>query len=58
VASAAPHGDAVRLLVRGERELIADVTPAATVELGLVPGREVWLSVKATAVDAYDRDPL
>jgi molybdate transport system ATP-binding protein len=58
VVSAAPHGDAVRLLVRGERELIADVTPAATVELGLAPGREVWLSVKATAVDAYDRNPL
>lgn len=58
VVSAAPHGDAVRLLVRGERELIADVTPAAAVELGLAPGREVWLSVKATAVDAYDRNPL
>ena len=53
VASVAPHGDAVRLLVTGERELIADVTPGATVELGLAPGRDVWLSVKETAVDTY-----
>ena len=55
VLSAAPHGDAVRLLVGGERELIADVTPAAAGELGLVPGREVWLAVKETAVQTYAR---
>ncbi|WP_134739698.1 ABC transporter ATP-binding protein [Nocardioides sp. 503] len=53
VLSAAPHGDAVRLLVSGEHELLADVTPAAAGELGLAPGREVWLSVKETAVQAY-----
>jgi len=29
------------------------VTPAAATELSLVPGREVWLSVKATAVRSY-----
>ncbi|HET9422989.1 MAG TPA: ABC transporter ATP-binding protein [Nocardioides sp.] len=53
VLSAAPHGDAIRLLVSAGPELIADVTPAATRELGLEPGREVWLSVKETAVDTY-----
>ncbi len=53
VLSAAPHGDAVRLLVGADRELIADVTPAATAELELAPGREVWLSVKETAVSTY-----
>jgi molybdate transport system ATP-binding protein len=53
VLSAAPHGDAIRLLVASEPQLIADVTPAATRELGLEPGREVWLSVKETAVDTY-----
>ena len=53
VVSASPHGDAVRLLVSGDHDLIADVTPAATAELGLAPGRDVWLSVKETAVDAY-----
>ncbi len=53
VLSAAPHGDAVRLLVAADRELIADVTPAATAELGLAPGREVWLSVKEMAIRTY-----
>ncbi len=53
VADAAPHGDAVRLLVHASPDLIADVTPEAATELGLSPGREVWLSVKATAVRRY-----
>ncbi len=53
VRSAAPHGDAVRLRVAGDRDLIADVTPAATRELRLTPGREVWLSVKETAITTY-----
>ena len=53
VADVSPHGDAVRLLVHAEPDLIADVTPAAATELSLVPGREVWLSVKATAVRRY-----
>lgn len=53
VASAQQHGDAVRLLVSSEPALLADVTPQAAAELGLAPGREVWLSVKATAVSRY-----
>ena len=53
VLGLAPHGDAVRVLVRADRELIADVTPAAAAELGLVPGRDVWLSVKQTAVETW-----
>ena len=53
VASVTPHGDAVRLLVHAGPDLLADVTPAAAHELGLSPGREVWLSVKATAVSRY-----
>ncbi|QZY28510.1 ABC transporter ATP-binding protein [Nocardioides coralli] len=56
VADVAPHGDAVRVLVRADPDLIADVTPAAATELGLAPGREVWLSVKATAVTTYELD--
>ena len=55
VRSAVPHGDAVRLQV--ERPdgvvLLADVTPEASAELALAPGRHVWLAVKATAVDTY-----
>lgn len=50
VADLSPHGDVVRLLVRARPDLIADVTPAAATELALVPGREVWLSGKATSV--------
>jgi molybdate transport system ATP-binding protein len=57
VTSLAPHGDAVRLLVSGKHELLADVTPAAVAELELAPGREVWLSVKETAVEVYDAEP-
>ncbi|EON25089.1 ABC transporter-like protein [Nocardioides sp. CF8] len=53
VASAQQHGDAVRLLVDCEPPLLADVTPQAAAELGLAPGRDVWLSVKATAVRRY-----
>jgi molybdate transport system ATP-binding protein len=53
VGTLAPHGDAVRLLVHASPDLLADVTPAAATELGLVPGREVWLSAKATAVSRY-----
>jgi molybdate transport system ATP-binding protein len=53
VASAQQHGDAVRLLISSDPPLLADVTPQAAAELGLAPGREVWLSVKATAVSRY-----
>ena len=53
IATLAPHGDAVRLLVHAAPDLLADLTPAAATELELVPGREVWLSTKATAVSRY-----
>ena len=53
IATLAPHGEAVRLLVHAGPDLLADVTPAAATELGLVPGREVWLSAKATGVSRY-----
>ena len=53
VRSVAPHGDAIRLLVAADPDLIADVTPRATRELDLAPGKEVWLSVKETAVQTY-----
>jgi molybdate transport system ATP-binding protein len=57
VASAQQHGDAVRLLVDTRPPLLADVTPQAVAELGIAPGREVWLSVKATAVRRYGDVP-
>lgn len=42
-----------RVRLRGEVSLVAEVTSAAVSELDLVPGREVWASVKATDVVAY-----
>lgn len=56
VHGAAPHGDAIRLEVGDDPALIADVTPAASRELSLVPGQQVWLSVKETAVTTYDAE--
>jgi molybdate transport system ATP-binding protein len=53
IVTVAPHGDAVRLMVHASPDLLADLTPAAATELGLAPGREVWLSAKATAVSRY-----
>ena len=49
--------NATDILCLTQPDLIADVTPAAAAELGLVPGRQVWLSVKETAVRRYTTDP-
>jgi molybdate transport system ATP-binding protein len=52
-----PHGDGVRVEVGGAPDpagiLLAEVTPAAVAELGLVPGVEVWAAVKASDIDVY-----
>lgn len=47
--------DRVRLEVTGQPPALVDVTPASVAELGLRPDKQVWLSVKATEVDAYPR---
>lgn len=52
-----PRGSLVRLtgeLSDGSR-VSADLTLAASVDEGLVPGREVWLAVKAAQVALYPR---
>jgi len=43
----------VRLRVSGPPEALVDVTLSAVAELGLRPGLEVWLSVKASETDCY-----
>jgi molybdate transport system ATP-binding protein len=53
VTSLAPHGAAVRVHVDAAAGLIADVTPASAAQLGLVPGAEVWATVKATEISVY-----
>jgi molybdate transport system ATP-binding protein len=47
--------DRVRLEVDGTPPALVDVTPGSVVELALAPGREIWLSVKATELDVYGR---
>ncbi len=54
-----PHGEGVRVEVgdvpdRGS-SVIAEITPAAVAELALVPGRAVWVAVKASEVEVYPR---
>jgi molybdate transport system ATP-binding protein len=53
VAGLAPLGDRVRVTAEGAPGATVDVTAAAVAELGLAPGRPVWLSAKATDVTAY-----
>jgi molybdate transport system ATP-binding protein len=53
VTSVAPHGSAVRVHLDAVSGLIADVTPASAIELGLGPGRRVWATVKATEITVY-----
>ena len=45
-----PHGDQIR--VRAGR-LSADITPAASADLGLVPGMSVYFVIKAAAIAIY-----
>jgi molybdate transport system ATP-binding protein len=53
VAAMEVLADRVRLQVSGSPDALADVTAAAVAELDLEVGREVWLSAKATEVEAY-----
>jgi molybdate transport system ATP-binding protein len=45
--------DRVRLDLVGQPPALADVTPAAVAELSLDPGRQVWLTAKATDLEVY-----
>ena len=47
--------DRVRVQLDGPVPAVAEVTPAAVAELDLVPGAEVWATVKATDLVAYER---
>jgi molybdate transport system ATP-binding protein len=55
LVAATPHGATVRCELDGEVPLVADVTATAFAELGLVPGAQVWATVKASEVSVYDR---
>ena len=47
--------DRVRVQLAGPVAIVAEVTPAAVAELALVPGAEVWASVKAVDLAVYER---
>jgi molybdate transport system ATP-binding protein len=47
------YGDRVRIEFTGQPDLAAEITTGAAAELDLVPGREVWVAVKATETHAY-----
>ena len=47
------EGERVRVRVVGPVPLVAEVTRAAVLELGLVAGASVWMAVKATEVSVY-----
>jgi molybdate transport system ATP-binding protein len=47
------HAGSVRLHLEGALDVLADVTAGAVAELDLVPGREVWATVKATETSVY-----
>jgi molybdate transport system ATP-binding protein len=53
VATITRQGDSLRIELTGPITAAADVTPAAAVELGLEPGRQVWATVKATEARSY-----
>jgi molybdate transport system ATP-binding protein len=57
VMSATPHGLVVRLTLDVAGGLLADVTAESAGRLGLVPGREIWATVKATEVAVLPEHP-
>jgi molybdate transport system ATP-binding protein len=48
-----PAGTRARVSVAGTPSVVAEVTTAAVAELGLAPGVEVWVAVKATEIVSY-----
>ena len=57
VESVAALADRVRVTVSGTPPARVDVTPSAVAELGISPGRDVWLAAKATDLSAYPEPP-
>ena len=48
-----PHGDGIRIRAGEGGQLSADVTRAASADLGLAPGMQVYFLIKAGAVTIY-----
>jgi molybdate transport system ATP-binding protein len=46
-------GERVRVRIAGPVPLIAEITPAAVRDLGLVEGTEAWMAIKATDITVF-----
>ena len=58
ITAVEPVIDRVRLTTEAPQHLgtaLVDITVAAAADLGIRPGNDVWLSVKATELEAYAR---
>jgi len=53
VLSAVPHGEVTRVHLDAAGGVLADVTPESVVRLGLEPGREMWVAVKASEIQIH-----
>jgi molybdate transport system ATP-binding protein len=53
IAALESLGDRVRVSLQSTPPVVADITAAAVAELRLAPGDEVWISLKATDLEAY-----
>ncbi|HET7689478.1 MAG TPA: ABC transporter ATP-binding protein [Nocardioidaceae bacterium] len=53
VLSAVPHGEVTRVHLDAAGGVLADVTPESVVRLGLTPGREMWVAVKASEIQIH-----
>jgi len=53
IAAVEPLGDRLRVRIEAAPAIVAEVTVAAATEIGLVPGSDVWVAVKATEIDIY-----
>lgn len=48
-----PAIDCVRVQIGGALPLVAEITPAAVKDLGLAPGSETWVAIKATEIAVF-----
>ena len=58
IGSVEPVGDRVRVSLDSTPALLADITAGALAAMRLVPGDDVWITLKATDVEAYAEGPL
>jgi molybdate transport system ATP-binding protein len=53
IATLESLGDRVRVSLQSAPPVVADITAAAVADLRLLPGDDVWISLKATDLEAY-----